>query len=52
MPRVADWYARCRERESYKAGVTADFTADVMTDLRQKGTEAWVKIEKHAQGMM
>jgi glutathione S-transferase len=51
-PRVADWYARCRERESYKNGVTIDYTADVVTDLRQKGTEAWPKIEKHAQGMM
>jgi len=49
-PHVADWYARCRERESYKDGVTADYTADVVTDLRQKGAEAWPKIEKHVQG--
>jgi glutathione S-transferase len=51
-PHVADWYTRCRERESYKDGVTADYTADVVTDLRQKGAEAWKKIEKHAQGAM
>jgi len=51
-PRVADWVARCRERESYKSGVTADYTAAVVTDLRQKGAAAWTKIERHAQGMM
>lgn len=51
-PRVADWYARCRERESYKTGVTTDYTEDVVTELRQKGAEAWPKIAQHAQGIL
>jgi glutathione S-transferase len=51
-PRVGDWVARCSAREAYKQGVTADYTTTVIADLRQKGVDAWPKIEKHAQGMM
>lgn len=51
-PRVMNWVARCSARASYKTGITADYTAEVIADLQQKGVEAWPKIEKHAQGMM
>ena len=46
-PRVADWYARICERTSYQVGVAADFTTNVLDDLRAKGADAWPKIEQH-----
>lgn len=51
-PRVTAWYTRCRERDSYQTGVTVDFTAEVMANLRQLGASAWPKIATHAQGLM
>lgn len=42
---VADWYARCRERQSYHHGVAADFTAETSQDLMVRGAPAWAKIQ-------
>lgn len=46
-PKVADWYARCRQRPSYKSAVADDFPAELLADLGQRGRDAWVKIEAH-----
>ncbi len=48
-PRVADWYARCRSRDSYQSAVTADFPDDALQSLRDKGQPAWEKIKVHLQ---
>lgn len=42
---VADWYARCRERDSYQSGVAADFPAEKLNDLAARGAPAWTKIQ-------
>ncbi len=44
-PNVADWYARCRSRDSYESAVSADFTDAKLNDLRQRGEPAWRKIQ-------
>lgn len=46
-PRVADWYARVRERDSYKTAVAADFSPDVMTKLNEQGKASLEKITVH-----
>jgi len=46
-PRVTDWYARIRARESYKKGVTDDFSDEKITELRAKGAEGWEKVKCH-----
>ena len=46
-PQVAEWYARCRKRESYQVSVAADFTPDVLNELRDKGAKAWPKVQQH-----
>lgn len=51
-PRVTEWYQRCRERDSYKLGVSSDFTADVSHCLGELGASAWPTIEQHARGLM
>jgi glutathione S-transferase len=43
--RVADWYARCRGRDSYRAAISDDFSAAKLVDLRQRGEPAWRKIQ-------
>ncbi len=48
-PRVADWFARCRDRPSFQQGVAADFPADVMVDLQEKGAAVWHKIAAHLE---
>lgn len=50
-PRVADWYARCVARPSYQEGVAADFSADKLADLKQRGGAALLKI-RHCLGQM
>lgn len=45
-PRVAAWYARCRERASYAEAVAADFDADTLADLKRRGADAWERIRK------
>lgn len=47
FPRVADWYARCRNRESYQIGVADDFSDEVLSDLLSKGRGSWPKIAQH-----
>jgi glutathione S-transferase len=42
---VADWYTRCRARDSYASAVSADFTPAKLEDLRQRGEPAWRKIQ-------
>ena len=42
---VADWYARCRGRDSYQSAVTADFSAAKLADLGARGEPAWLKIQ-------
>ncbi|HCU89535.1 MAG TPA: glutathione S-transferase [Gammaproteobacteria bacterium] len=44
-PNVADWYARCRDRDSYEAGVGADFSASKLEELQERGKTAWQKIQ-------
>ena len=46
-PRVTTWYARCRERASYQTAVVADFSAELLAELREKGAQAWLKIQQH-----
>ncbi len=50
-PRVADWFERCRQRESYQSSVTSDFPPDVQADLLAKGETAWGKIQAHLERM-
>jgi len=47
FPKVKDWYARCRARESYQASVAADFSEEKLEELRLKGREGWPKIQAH-----
>lgn len=47
FPRVADWYARCRDRKSYQIGVADDFPDEVLSGLRSKGRVNWPKIVQH-----
>lgn len=42
---VADWYARCRVRNSYRAAVSKDFSTSKLEDLRKRGEPAWRKIQ-------
>ena len=49
-PRVAAWYARCRERPSYRDAVTVDFPDEALGNLRALGNAAWPKIKQHAEG--
>jgi glutathione S-transferase len=46
-PRVADWFERCRARQSYQTSVASDFPPDISADLHAKGTAAWQKISQH-----
>ena len=46
-PRVTDWYARIRTRESYQAAVADDFSDEKMAELRAKGADGWPKIKCH-----
>ena len=46
-PRVADWFARCRERDSYREAVAEDFPPEVMVDLQERGAAVWHKIAAH-----
>lgn len=46
-PRVGDWFARCRARESYEGSVTRDFPPEVQIDLLAKGEPAWRTISAH-----
>ena len=45
--RVADWYARCVERESYRTGVAADFPAETLANLNDRGQAPWKKIQEY-----
>lgn len=47
FPRVTQWYARCRARDSYQASVATDFSKEKLEELRARGREAWPKIEAH-----
>ena len=44
-PHVADWYARCRARDSYQRAVNDDFTEEKLAELRTRGEPAWLKIQ-------
>jgi glutathione S-transferase len=46
-PRVTDWYARIRERHSYRGAVIADFPDATLAELREKGGEGLEKIREH-----
>jgi glutathione S-transferase len=46
-PRVADWFGRCRQRDSYRQAVAGDFPEEVVRDLREKGAAVWDKIAAH-----
>ncbi len=49
FPKVTEWYAKCRARDSYKRNVTDDFSAEDLEQLRTKGIEGWPKIQAHLQ---
>jgi len=42
---VADWYARCRARDSYQQAVADDFSEEKLADLSERGKPAWKKIQ-------
>lgn len=44
-PHVADWYARCRGRDSYQIAVADDFSPEKLADLGARGEPAWIKIQ-------
>lgn len=46
-PRVQDWFQRCQQRDSYKEGVSSDFSAELLADLAVKGASAWPTIATH-----
>lgn len=48
-PRVADWFKRCQERESYQSSVASDFPPEVQANLLEKGKPAWEKIKLHLE---
>jgi len=48
-PKVADWYARCQARDSYRAAVAEDFPQELLADLRERGQQAWSKIAAHLE---
>ncbi len=48
---VADWYERCRRRDSYQAAVADDLSAEKLTDLNQRGESAWRKIQAIIENM-
>ena len=50
-PRVADWFKRCQERDSYQYSVASDFPPEVQPDLLEKGKPAWEKIKVHLENM-
>jgi len=50
-PRVTDWYARCRDRQSYQQAVADDFPAEVCEDLLEKGKPGWAIIAGHIADM-
>ncbi len=50
-PHVADWFQRCRDRESYKTSVSSDFPPEVSADLLAKGKPAWEKIKVHLENV-
>lgn len=45
--KVADWYARCFDRESYQTGVADDFPPETLAVLNEKGQAPWQKIQEH-----
>lgn len=45
-PRVAEWYARVQERESYKVGVAQDFDKTRIADLNARGEQPWQRIQQ------
>jgi glutathione S-transferase len=47
FPRVTDWYARIRARDSYQTGVASDFSDEKLAELKAKGIDAWPKIKAH-----
>jgi len=42
---VADWYDRCRARDSYRSAVAGDFPDEKIADLNRRGESAWRKIQ-------
>ncbi len=48
-PKVEQWFARCQARPSYQQAVSADFSDQVMKELRAKGKAALEKIEAHLE---
>ena len=46
-PLVTDWFKRCRQRDSYRIAVTADFSDKLSLDLQEIGRQSWVDICVH-----
>ena len=46
-PRVTEWVKRMQGRRSWEAAINADFSAEVLVDLREAGAEAWPYIKSH-----
>ena len=47
FPKVTEWFARCRARDSYQSAVAADFSPETLAELGAKGREGWPKIQAH-----
>ena len=50
--RVAQWYERCRARDSYRSAVADDFSAKRIADLKQRGEPAWPAAAGGAGGVV
>lgn len=50
-PKVAAWFEKCSQRQSYQEAVSSDFSEEVLADLRNKGQEAWEVIQRHLEKM-
>ena len=44
--RVADWYARIRERPAYRTAMAAWFNPKYLPLMEEKGNEAWPRVRK------
>ena len=47
FPKVTQWYANCRARQSYKEAVIAEVPQSTFEALGRKGRESWPKIKLH-----
>jgi glutathione S-transferase len=49
--RVAHWYDRCKQRESFGAAIVKWENPDYLTLMQRRGAEAWPKVQAIMQGL-